>query len=82
MYFLLLTVLFAFFLSFFFLQPYLQQMEVLRLGTESELQPQAYATAMATLDPRHICTYATACGNAGPLTHWSTPGTEPTSSQT
>ena len=30
-------------------------MEVPRLGVESELQPQAWATATATPDPRHIC---------------------------
>ena len=42
---------------FFFLGPYLQHMEVPGPGVESELQLPAYttATAMATLDPRHIC---------------------------
>ena len=30
-------------------------MEVLRLGVESELQLPAYATAIATPDPSHIC---------------------------
>ena len=39
---------------FFFLGPYLQHMEVPRLGVESELQ---------------LLTYTTAHSNAGPLTH-------------
>jgi len=30
-------------------------MEVPRLGVELELQLPAYATAIATLDPNHIC---------------------------
>ena len=30
-------------------------MEVPRLGVELELELPAYATATATLDPRHIC---------------------------
>ena len=40
---------------FFFLRPNLQHIEVPRLGVESELQLQASATAMATLDPSCIC---------------------------
>ena len=40
---------------FFFLWPYLWYMEVPRRGVKLELQLQAYATAMATLDPSHIC---------------------------
>ena len=46
------------FLGFgFFPQPHLRQMEVPRLGVESELQPPGYttATATATPDPNHIC---------------------------
>ena len=39
--------------SFFFLLPHLQQMEVLGLGVESELQLQAYATAIPDLS--HVC---------------------------
>ena len=39
----------SFFLSFVFLGPQLQHMEVLRLGVQSELQLLAYITA--TLDP-------------------------------
>ena len=39
---------------FFFLWPYLQRMEGPGLGAESEVQPQAYARATATLDPSHI----------------------------
>ena len=41
-------------------------MEVPRLGANSELQLQAYATA---------------CGNARSFTHWARPGIEPTSSE-
>ena len=40
---------------FFFLWPHLQHMEFPRLGVESELQPQAYATATATPDSSCIC---------------------------
>ena len=39
----------------FLLQLHLQHMEVPRLAVESELQLQAYATAMAIPDPSHIC---------------------------
>ena len=46
---------------FFFLGPYLQHMEVPRLGIELELQLPAYTTAMLDL------TYAAACDNAGSL---------------
>ena len=56
-------------------------MEAPRLGTESELQLQAYTTATAT--PREIqaiSTYMTACCTAGSLTHWAGPGIQPTSS--
>ena len=38
-----------------FLGPYLPYMEASRLGVESELQLEAYTTAIATLDPSHIC---------------------------
>ena len=48
-----LLFLFLFFL-FCFLGLYLQHMEVLRLGVESELQLPAYTTAIATWDPSHI----------------------------
>ena len=48
-------MLFSFFLSFFFLWPHPQQMEVPRLGVESELPLLAYATAIATPGLRHIC---------------------------
>ena len=43
------------FYFFFFLQPHLEHMEVLRLGVESELQLPAYTTAKATPDWSHIC---------------------------
>ena len=42
-------------LFFFFLGLHVQWMEVPRLGVESELQLQAYATATATWGPSHIC---------------------------
>ena len=41
-------------LLFIFLWPYLQHMEVPRIGIEWELQLKAYATDMATLDQSHI----------------------------
>ena len=44
-----------------------------QLGAAAE----AYATAMATPDLSHILTYATACGNAGSLTHGAKPGLNP-----
>ena len=40
---------------FFFLEPHLQHMEVLRLGVKSELRLSDYATATATPDPSCIC---------------------------
>ena len=43
------------FLLFCFLGPYLQHMEVPRLGVESELQLSAYTTATATQDPSQVC---------------------------
>ena len=43
------------FFLLFFLGPYLQHMEVPRLGVELELQLPVYTTATATLDPSHIC---------------------------
>ena len=42
---------------FFFLQPYLQPIEVPRLGVELELQLPAYTTATAMPDLSHIVTY-------------------------
>ena len=38
-----------------FLGPHPQQMEVPRLGVESEPQLQAYTTAISVWDPSHIC---------------------------
>ena len=71
-----------FFFSFCFLGPYLRNMEVPRLGVESELYLPAYTTATATQDSSHIraVTYTTAHSNTGPLTHWARPGIEPASS--
>jgi len=45
----------SFFFFFGFLGLHLQQMEVPRLGGESELQLPAYTTATATQDLSHIC---------------------------
>ena len=59
-------------LSFFFLiflGLHLGHKEVPRLGVESELLMLAYAIATAMLDSSTSITYATACGNAGSLTH-------------
>ena len=46
---------FFFFWSFVLLGPHPWQMEVPRLGAESELQLQTYAIATATGNPSHIC---------------------------
>ena len=46
---------FFFFFFFFFLGPYLQHMEVPRLGVHLELQLLAYTTATATSDLSHVC---------------------------
>ena len=70
------------FLSFFFLQLYLQHVQVPRLGVESKLQLPAYTIATATLDLSHIWTYATVHGNARSLTYWARPGIKTASSQT
>ena len=40
---------------FFFLGLYLRHMKVPRLRVESELQPSAYATAIATQHLSHVC---------------------------
>ena len=48
-------MIFFFLLSFVFLGPHLQHMEVLSLGVESELWLPASATATATWDPSRIC---------------------------
>ena len=50
-----LTVAPSFFFLFFLLGPHPCHMELPRLGVESELQLQAYATATATQDPSCIC---------------------------
>ena len=55
-------------------------MEVSRVGVELELLLPTYATATTTPDPN--CTYTTACGNAGSLTHWARPGIDSESSCT
>ena len=43
------------FLSISFLRLHLQHMEFSGLGVKLDLQLQAYATAMATLEASHIC---------------------------
>ena len=48
------SVLFLF-CSFSFLGPHLQHMEVPRLGVQLDLEPLAYATAIATPDLSHVC---------------------------
>ena len=52
----------------------LQHMEAPRLGIKSDQQLLAYIRPMR--DPRHICDYIIARGNAGSLTHWVRPGIE------
>ena len=51
---------------YFFLGPHPWNMEVPRLGVQSELQLLVYTTATAMRDSS---TYTTAQGNAGSLTH-------------
>ena len=48
-------LMFCFCFYFSFLGPYLQRMEIQRVGVQSELQGPAYATATATQDPSHVC---------------------------
>ena len=48
-------LLFFFFFFGLLLGPYLQHMEVPRLGVESELQLPAYTIATAISDPSHVC---------------------------
>ena len=48
-----------------------------RLGFESNLQLQAYATTTAMPDPSHI--WAIAQSNAESLIHWARPGVKPAS---
>ena len=79
LFFLILYILFLdliLFLFFCFLGPWLQDMEVPRLGVESELQLPAYTTTTAMPDP--ICNLHHH-GNARSLTHWAGPGIKPIS---
>ena len=67
---------------FVFLVSHLWQLEVPRLGVESEMQLPACTTATATRDPS-LCrsvTYTAAQGNARSLTHWTRARIEPESS--
>ena len=70
------------FLSFVFLGPHLQHMEVPRLGIKSKLQLSATATATVIWDTSHVCNlyHTTAQDNARSPTHWARAGIEPTSS--
>ena len=62
-------VFYLLYLFFVFLGPHLQQMEVPRLGIESELQLLAYTTATETWDLSQPLTCTAAHGKAGFLTH-------------
>ena len=55
-------------------------MEIPRQRVELGLQLPTHTTATPTWDPSCICTYTTALGNTGSLTHWMGPGIEPVSS--
>ena len=71
---------FCFFVFFFaFSGPHPWHMQVPRLGVESELQLQAYTTAMAMPDPSHIYDLHKAHSNTRSLTHQARPGNKPTS---
>ena len=67
---------------FFFLGPHLRQMEVPRLGVESELQLLAYITATATPDLSFIWDLHCSLQQHQSLTHRARPGIEPVSSWT
>ena len=69
----------VFFFFFCFLGLHLLHMEVPRPAVKLELQllPYATATATATWDLSHVCTYTTAHGNAGSLTKSVRPEIEP-----
>ena len=74
----ILTKVISFFFSF--LGPHQWDMEVPRLGFESELQLLAYNTATETWDLRRIFNLHTAHSKAGSPTPWVRPGIKPTSS--
>jgi len=57
------------FILFCVLGPHPQHEEGPRLGVESELWLLAYTTVTAVRDLSRVCTYTTAHGNAGSLTH-------------
>ena len=67
---------------FFFLQLHMQHMEVPGPGVRSELQLQPTPQPQQCQIWAASVTYATACGNAGSLTHWTRTGTELASPQT
>ena len=66
---------FSFFsLSFLLFGPHLWQMEVPRLGVQSELQLLAFAQPQQQGIWAMSVTYTTAHSNSGSLTHWARPG--------
>ena len=80
------TLYFLFFLFFFcllsfvFLGPHPQHMEVPRPGVKLDLQLPAYAYATAKPDPSCICHLHHSSQQCQSLTHWERPGIEPVSS--
>ena len=75
------TFLYIYSYLFLSLGPHMQHMEVLGLGVESELQLQAYITAMTMKHLRRFCSLQCSYGNIEFLTHWVKPGMEPAISQ-
>ena len=64
---------FFFFLSFVFLGPHVQHMEVPRPEVESELQPPSYPQPQQLRIWAVSATYSTAHNNTGSPTHWARP---------
>ena len=73
---------FGFFFPFVILGPYLQHMEVPKLGVESELQLPADTTATAMWDPNHVCDLHHSSQQRQILNPLSRPEIEPASSWT
>ena len=71
-----------FFFFFCFLWSQLRHMEVPGLGVESELQLRNIPQPQELRIQAPSMTYPAACGNARSLTHWTSPGIKPASSQT
>ena len=64
----------------FFLGLHQQDMEVPRIGFESEPQLPAYITATGMQDLSHVCNLCCSLQQYWSLTHWARPGIEPTPS--